>query len=369
MKHPLDLDGRRLVICLGPGGVGKTTLCAALSVYAAATGIAVDVMTVDPAPRLLDALGLDPVRADLQEVALDSVALEARPRRRAKPRLRALRLDPKHTFDTLVRRHAPSDTARDAILNNRVYQNLSSALSGVGDYMAMEKLLDLVAEPTTDLVVIDTPPAAQALDFLDAPRRLLDLLNSRALSLLASSPGLMRGGLRMFDIAARAVLSAFDRVTGFHLLGDVQSFVTSFEGMYAGFAQRAEIAGKLLRAPETMVVLVTTPESERLEQTQEFARALAQSGLGVDALVVNRVMPRMPKAAEIERARIPVSLKRKLARNLKDFSALKAREERALAKLKTSLPPQVRVMAAPDLGREPHSLADLLEIARRLETS
>ncbi len=368
MKHPLDLDGRRLVICLGPGGVGKTTLCAALSVYAAATGNAVDVMTVDPAPRLLDALGLDPARADLQEVPLDRVVPETPARGRANARLRALRLDPKHTFDTLVRRHAPSASARDAILDNRIYQNLSSALSGVGEYMAMEKLLDLVAERTTDLVVIDTPPAAQALDFLDAPRRLLDLLNSRALSLLASPRGLMRGGLRMFDMAARAVLSAFDRVTGLHLLADVQSFVTSFEGMYAGFAERAEIAGQLLRAPETMVVLVTAPESERLEQTREFARALAESGLGVDALVVNRVMPRMPKAAEIESARIPAALKRKLARNLKDFSALKAREERALAKLKTDLPPDVRIMVAPDLGREPRSLADLLEISRRLET-
>lgn len=367
MKHPLDWKGCRLVICLGPGGVGKTTLCAALSVYAAVSGNAVDVMTVDPAPRLLDALALDPGCVELQEVPLDAVVPDARKSLWAKARLRALRLDSKHTFDALVRRHAPNDMARDAILGNRIYQNLSSALSGVGDYMAMEKLLDLVAERSTDLVVIDTPPAAQALDFLDAPRRLLDLLNSRALSLLGNSRGLMRGGLRMFDMAARAVLSAFDRVTGLHLLADVQSFVSSFEGMYAGFAERAEMAGQLLRAPETMVVLVTAPESERLKQTREFASALAESGLKVDALVVNRVMPRMPKASEIQHARISASLKRKLARNLRDFSALKEREERALQKLKAELPPDVRIMLAPDLGREPRSLSDLFEIARLLE--
>ncbi len=369
MKHPLDLKGRRLLICLGPGGVGKTTVSAALSVHAALSGNAVDVMTVDPAPRLLDALGLDPTRVELQDVALNGVAPETRGRTRAKGPLRALKLDPKHTFDALVRRHAPSAAAREAILHNRIYQNLSSALSGVGDYMAMEKLLELVAERSTDLVVIDTPPAAQALDFLDAPRRLLELLNSRALSLLGNSRGLMRGGFRMLDMAARAVLAAFDRVTGLHLLADVQSFVTSFEGMYAGFAERAEIAGQLLRAPETMVVLVTAPESERLKQTREFALALKESGLGVDALIVNRVMPRLPDAAEIRRAPVGAALKRKLAQNLRDFSALKQREQRALEELKTELSSGVRIMVTPDLGREPRSLSDLVEIARRLETA
>ena len=132
-----------------------------------------------------------------------------------------------------------SDAARDAILENRIYRNLSGALAGVADYMAMEKLLELAANPATDLLVLDTPPATEAIDFLDAPRRLLELLNSRAISLLGAPAGLFRSQLRVIDIAARAVLAAFDRVTGLNLLSDVQSFVRSFDGMYEGFSARA----------------------------------------------------------------------------------------------------------------------------------
>jgi len=221
-----DLRSPSLVICLGPGGVGKTTISAALAVHAAMIGRAVDVMTVDPAPRLLDALGLGADSSEPVEVELEGI----RHARRggggsARARLRALRLDPKRTFDSIVARYAPSEAARDTILENRIYRNLSGALAGVADYMAMEKLLELAANALTDLLVLDTPPAAEAIDFLDAPRRLLELLNSRAVSLLGAPGGLFRSRLRMVDIAARAVLTAFDRVTGLNLLSDIQSFV------------------------------------------------------------------------------------------------------------------------------------------------
>src|SRR5580693_1294863 len=162
----LELGQHRLVICLGPGGVGKTTLSAALALNAAIAGRAVDVMTVDPAPRLLDALGA--------------------PRG---GRLRALKLDPKQTFDMLIERHAPSAAARDAILSNRIYRNLSTALAGVADYMAMEQLLELNRDTSTGLIVLDTPPAREAIDFLDAPRRMLELLGSRAITLLGAEIG------------------------------------------------------------------------------------------------------------------------------------------------------------------------------------
>ncbi len=142
--------------------------------------------------------------------------------------MRALKLDPKRTFDAVIERHAPSRAIAETILDNRLYRNLSDALAGIGDYMAMEKLLELYEDPSTDLIVLDTPPAREALDFLGAPERLLDLLNSRATTLLG-------GGLKFSDMAARAVLSAFDRVTGLRLLGDVQAFVRSFEGHVSGF--------------------------------------------------------------------------------------------------------------------------------------
>jgi len=411
----------RLLVCLGPGGVGKTTVSAALALGAAMAGRRVDVMTVDPAPRLLDALGLDPVdAAEAREVPLDGLADVAdvrdlaglfnsvdsstvqdasyvdeasyvddasnavelaaagraradggrggtaggrrRPARRA-GRLRALRLDPKRTFDAIVARHAPSPAAADAIMQNRIYRNLSQALAGVGDYMAMERLLELSEEPATDLVVLDTPPAREALDFLDAPRRLLDLLNSRAVTLLG---GGMRRGFSVVDLAARAVLSAFDRLTGLHLLGDVQAFVRSFDGMYAGFADRAARAQRLLIAGDTAVVVVTTAEPERTAQAHEFRAALSAAGIEPRAVIVNRTLPAIASAAQIARAAVSPALRRKLMRAAEDFASLHQREAAAIASLRAGLPAGLKLLAVPDLGREPAELADLARLGRSL---
>jgi anion-transporting ArsA/GET3 family ATPase len=327
-REPLHLAAQSLVICLGPGGVGKTTISAALAVRAAILGCAVDVMTVDPAPRLLDALGLAADSSEPVEAPLDGIRRSRRNGASNRARLRALRLDPKRTFDSIIARYAMSDTARDAILENRIYRNLSGALAGVADYMAMEKLLELAANPATDLLVLDTPPATEAIDFLDAPRRLLELLNSRAISLLGAPAGLFRSQLRVMDIAARAVLAAFDRVTGLNLLSDVQSFVSSFDGMYEGFSARAARAQDKLRATDTAIVIVTTAESSRIEQAREFIGALADAGLRVSAMVVNRVLADLPDASELVSARVSPSLKKKLKRNLADYAALKRRPRR-----------------------------------------
>jgi anion-transporting ArsA/GET3 family ATPase len=365
---PFDLRAQKLVICLGPGGVGKTTISAALAVRAAMLGCAVDVMTVDPAPRLLDALGLEQDSSEPVEVLLDDVH-RGRRSKREHGRLRALRLDPKRTFDSIIARYALSDAARDTILENRIYRNLSGALAGVGDYMAMEKLLELAANPGTDLIVLDTPPATEALDFLDAPRRLLELLNSRAVTLLGAPAGLFRSQLRVVDIAARAVLAAFDRVTGLHLLSDVQSFVRSFDGMYEGFSVRAALVQDKLRADDTAIIVVTTAESSRIAQAREFIGALEAAGLRVSAMVVNRLLAELPDAAELATARIAPSLKKKLKRNLADYAALKAREEVSLTALRDSLPSSAELMVAHDLGREPRTIADLAEIGGSISAS
>ena len=366
---PFDLRAQKLVICLGPGGVGKTTISAALAVHGAVIGCAVDVMTVDPAPRLLDALGLapdssEPVEVEL-EFALDGVEASRRTDSN-RARLRALRLDPKRTFDSIIARYAKSDAARDTILENRIYRNLSGALAGVADYMAMEKLLELAANPDTDLIVLDTPPATEAIDFLDAPRRLLELLNSRAINLLSAPSGMFKSQLRMVDVAARAVLATFDRVTGLKLLRDVQSFVRSFDGMYEGFSTRAARARDKLRASDTAIVIVTTAESSRIAQAREFIDALESAGLRVTAMVVNRVIADLPDAAELASAHIAPSLRKKLKRNLADYAALKTREEVSLSALRDSLPAGAALMVAHDLGREPRTIADLAEIGRSI---
>jgi anion-transporting ArsA/GET3 family ATPase len=365
MKHPgLDLKRYRLVACLGPGGVGKTTISAALAVNDASHGRAVDVMTVDPAPRLLDALGLDADASEPRTVPLNGVRVAPAASARHS-RLRALKLDPKQTFDGIINRYAPSASARETILSNRIYRNLSGALAGVGDYMAMERLLELASDSATDLVVLDTPPAAEALDFLDAPRRLLELLNSRAVALLGAPAGLLRQ-FRLVDFAARAVLSAFDRITGLNLLADVQAFVRGFEGMYEGFAERARRADMMLRAQDTAIVLVTTPETGRIAQAREFLESLGRAGLRVDAVIVNRAMHHLPDAREIAEAKIPAALKRKLKRNLADFAALKERETRSLDVLREATPPSARLLLSPELEHEPKTLADLARIGANL---
>lgn len=373
IKH---LISGRLVVCLGPGGVGKTTLSAAIALGAAMAGKRVDVMTVDPAPRLIDALGLDPQQAsEPREVPLAGVSQPgqtAAPRRpvaahrrpiRHAGRLRALRLDPKRTFDAIILRHAPSPAAADAIMQNRIYRNLSQALAGVGDYMAMERLLELSNEPDTDLVVLDTPPAREALDFLDAPRRLLDLLNSRAVTLLG---GGMRRGLGVVDIAARAVLATFDRLTGLHLLGDVQAFVRSFDGMYAGFADRAQRAQALLGADGTAAVVVTTAEPERIAQAHEFIAALRGASIAPRAVVINRTLPAMPSAGQMAGAAVAPSLRRKLVRAAREFGALKERQDAAILSLREGLPAGLKLLAVPDLGHEPTDLADLVRLGQSL---
>jgi anion-transporting ArsA/GET3 family ATPase len=359
-SRPLDVGEHRLVICLGPGGVGKTTLSAALALRAAVGGRAVDVMTVDPAPRLLDALGLDGDAAISRVVELEGLGAKRG------GRLRALKLDPKRMFDTLVERHAPSPAARDAILSDHIYRNLSTALAGVADYMAMEQLLELHRDSAVELIVLDTPPAHEALDFLDAPRRMLELLNSRALTLLGASRQVMRGPFGIFDVAARAVLAAFDRLTGLRLLADVQSFVKSFDGMYGGFAERAAQAQELIRDEKSLIVLVTTAEAERVQQAREFVTSLSSLGLSIGAIAVNRVMAPVPQRSTLQRAELPRALKRKLLHNLDDFAALKQREGASLDVLRESVPAEVPMIIAPDLGREPRSLSDLAEIAAKL---
>ncbi len=353
-----DFTNYRLVICLGPGGVGKTTLSAALAIDAASGGRATDVMTIDPAPRLLDALGIEADAHDPQIVELGSLSSAGR--------LRAMRLDPKRTFDDLISRYAPTEKARDAILAGRIYQSLSNALAGVADYMAMERVLAMSHDHSVNVIVLDTPPAADALHFLDAPRRMLELMNSRAAALLGASHGLIRAPRVIFDLAARAVLAAFDRLTGLHLLTDVQAFVRGFEGMYEGFAARAKAIQELLRDPQTAIVLVTTAERERIDQTMEFIEALSHMGLRVHALAINRLMRPLPDQSDLARARLPAGLKRKLSRNLADFTALKDRETIALEQLRQTLALEIRILCVSDLGHEPRSLNDLMAIAQHL---
>ena len=280
------VDEGHVVICCGSGGVGKTTSAAVLALEGARRGRNAVVVTIDPAKRLANALGLE---------ALSNTAHEIEPERwdpdGVSPggRLSALMLDTKSTFDGLVTRYASSPEQTGRILENSFYRNISSALSGTQEYMAMEKLHELHEEGGFDLIVVDTPPSRHALDFLDAPQRLLRLLDNRIFRLLMVPT---RTGMRIAGAAVQAFLRTISRVVGNEVVNDIVAFFRAFEGMEEGFRERAKKVVKLLGEPETRFVLITSPRRDAVEEARFFAEKIGDHKLAVDALIVNRVHPR-----------------------------------------------------------------------------
>lgn len=263
-----------VVLCAGTGGVGKTTVAAAIGARAAAEGRRVAVITVDPARRLADAMG---------------IALSNQPERidgSWPGELSAMMLDAKQTFDDLVVREAGSDEQAQHILDNRLYQNLSGVLSGTQEFMANEKLFELHQSGRFDLIVVDTPPSRNALDFLDAPERLVKFLDGTLMRLLF--PRTVR---RVVNAGLRLMLRQVSSVVGSRIVEDGEAFLRAFQGMEDGFRQRARQVTELLTDPGTAVVLITTPRFETVAETRWFAEQVVERGLRVGALIVNRMHP------------------------------------------------------------------------------
>lgn len=322
---------RRLIVCVGPGGVGKTTTAAALALAAAKAGRRAVVITFDPAKRLKDALGLAGLPAEPVPVEVEGVTFDA------------LALDTKRTFDAIVRRFAATPAAAEQVLANRLYQEISNGLSGSAEYMAMEKLHELLHHHDYDLVVVDTPPSANAKDLLAAPNRLAELLATRAVSFLQAPASLLSTGA---STAARmtfsALLKALERWTGLQLLSDLADFVTGFESMLEGFQQRAGDVDAWLRSPDSAFVLVTTPEAHTLETTIRFHHELVRDRFRVAGIIANRVLAfSKPKANEDPLFdAIPEALRAKLTANQRDLYALSRRDRLSLQRLhdETSTP-------------------------------
>jgi anion-transporting ArsA/GET3 family ATPase len=276
----------RVVICCGSGGVGKTTIAAVLALEGARRGRNTCVVTIDPAKRLADALGLEALSDAPSAIARDRWDEDGT----AAPggSIAALMLDTKSTFDQLVTGNAETDEQAQRILDNRFYRNVSGALGGTQEYMAMEKLHELHEHGNFDLIVVDTPPTRHALDFLDAPRRLVRLLDNRIFRMLMMPT---RAYLKVASVAVQTFLRTVSRVVGSEVIDDVVAFFRAFEGMEAGFRARALAVEELLAAPDTAFVLVTSPRRDALEEAQFFARQLEQGGQQIDALIVNRVHP------------------------------------------------------------------------------
>ena len=268
---------RSVIVCCGSGGVGKTTVSATFALAAARAGRRACVVTVDPARRLADSLGVQSLANTPTEVEGDWPG-----------HLHALMLDTKGTFDDLIHTYARTPEQAEGILANRLYQNLAGALSGTQEYMAMEKLNELVESGEFDVVVVDTPPTRNALDLLDAPRRLTRFLENRLFRALLLPT---RMSLRAVGLATQALLRTISKVAGAEIVQDAVAFFQAFDGMEEGFRTRAGAVRELLADPATAYVLVTSARPDAMAEASFFAEKLAERDIAPAALVVNRIHP------------------------------------------------------------------------------
>ena len=293
-----------IIVCCGSGGVGKTTTSAALAMRAADAGRKVCVLTIDPARRLAQSMGL--TELDNTPRAVEGAGAEG-------GSLDAMMLDMKRTFDEVVEAHASPEKAAQ-ILGNPFYQALSSSFAGTQEYMAMEKLGQLHAQGDWDLIIVDTPPSRSALDFLDAPERLSSLLDGRFIKLLLAPA---KGPARLLSAGFGLVTSAINKVLGAQVLSDVQTFVAAFDTLFGGFRQRAESTYALLQAPGTAFLVVAAPEPAAMREASYFVERLAGDAMPLAGLVVNRVHDDVSTAIDLDDARA-------VARRLRDGSTTEA---------------------------------------------
>ena len=359
ISAPLISDKQPLTIVVGSGGVGKTTLAASLGVLSARSGRDTLVMTFDPSLRLKDALGVgEDARRREVKVAFD-----------APGSLHASLLDARRTFDRLVARYAPEEEARRRILDNRFYQHLSGALGGILEYMAVERLFEVAAEDRYKQVILDTPPTRQALDFLEAPARIVGFLDSGALKVALKSWFDEEGRLSMssrWGMLGRRAERFLDDVVGLDLLRDMAEFFQAFAPLYEGFRERAQAVEQLLRSPRTRFIVVSGPGEERIPDTLFFARRLEQAGYHLGPIVVNRVHPRFSVEGAPAAADFSPAVGRPTGREL--LTWLGERDHRGLAELATLVSREQPVIDVPLLPGEPTDLPSLEDLGRLVES-
>jgi len=340
-----------VIVCCGSGGVGKTTTAASIGLHLAGLGRKVVVVTIDPAKRLADALGLAAgLTNEPQRLTLD----DATGATATTGELWAMMLDTAATFDGLVKANAPSPEQAERILANPFYRNIAGALSGTQEYMAAEKLHALHGDARFETVIVDTPPTRNALDFLEAPGTLARFLDHPLFRLLMLPT---RRGLKVLNVAAQPLLRTIGKVIGGDVLADAIAFFQAFEGMETGFRRRADDVMALLRSDVTRYVLVASPQEDTVEEARYFAARLHEAAVDVSALVVNRATPTFP-APSGRRTKGDAAL----WQNLDDLNATAATERTHLRALirEVGAAPTVWV---PLLGSDVHDLASLRRIS------
>src|SRR5688500_19288633 len=369
--QPMDLAAliadreTRIIVCCGAGGVGKTTTSAALALVAAEAGRTVVVLTIDPARRLAQSLGLVELDNEPRRVQIPEAT-------EAYGELHAMMLDMKRTFDDIVVAHSTPDRA-EQILANPFYQSLSSSFSGTQEYMAMEKLGQLRATEQWDLIIVDTPPSRSALDFLDAPNRMSRFLDGPMIRLLTAPS---RAGLKFVSAGFLVFSRIISKILGGQLLRDISSFVAALDTMFGGFRERATATYELLRRPGTWFVVVATPEPDALREASYFVDRLSSEGMPLAGLVLNRTHPPATTALSATRAEGAAEevaeaggpgaeLAAAALRVHAERMTLAAREQH-LADRFTSAHPEVAVRTVPAAAGDVHDLDRLRVTAEQL---
>jgi anion-transporting ArsA/GET3 family ATPase len=367
----LDDRSTGIIVCCGSGGVGKTTASAALALRAAERGRRVVVLTIDPARRLAQSMGIEALDNTPRPVkGLKLPGGNGRSKGNGAPRLDAMMLDMKRTFDEVVESQANPEKARQ-ILENPFYIALSSSFAGTQEYMAMEKLgqihADAKRDGTYDLIVVDTPPSRSALDFLDAPERLSSFLDGRFIRLLLTPA---RGPARMMTAGLGLITSALNRILGTQVLRDMQTFVAAFDTLFGGFRVRAQKTFQLLQADGTAFLVVAAPEPDALREAAYFVERLEEDDMPLAGLIVNRASPapvgsvsadEAMAASERLRKQDPASLTAGLLRLHADQTRIVEREA-LLRERFAAAHPQVPTAVVPALAGDVHDLDGLRRV-------
>jgi anion-transporting ArsA/GET3 family ATPase len=359
----------RVYVCAGPGGVGKTTVSAALALALADRGEKVAVVTIDPAKRLATALGLRELGGEphmIDRETLKEAGLSP------KGEVWAMTLDVKRTLDKLIERLAPDDRAREEILANRIYRDLSSAVAGSHEFSAVAKLYELHSEGDFDAIVLDTPPSRNALDFLDAPTRLERFLGSRALGMFLGPSGL---AARLLGKSTFLVFAAFARVAGVDLLSDLTTFFRSLAGTIDGLRDRVRSVDALLRDPRsTSFLIVTSPELYPAEEAAALRRHLTEESMPFGGLIVNQAHSQSlagedeAHVCSLLTPALGERLASRVAANLSDFDVLAQRDEQSIERLAQEVGDPTPTVI-PALDEEVQDIESLARVAEHLDVN
>lgn len=370
------IASRRIVVCVGSGGVGKTTCSAVIALQEAIRGRRVLVLTIDPARRLANSLGLDEIGNDLHRIPIERFAeVGLKP----KGELWAMMLDMKDSFDHVVKRYAPHD-AQQGILENRIYQYFSTSLAGTQEYAAAERLFELHSEGNFDLIVLDTPPTTHALDFLDAPRRLGHAIDNKALQWLYK-PSLLAGrkGLGIFSMGTSYVMKTMAKFTGTQLLDEFATFLRHFSVLFDGLKERGEAVRKALLGRDCTFVVVTAADAPTVDEAVYMVKQLGEERANVGGFVINRVFdfgfdhdelarPAFARVHELAEnhprfAALPEEEQRDTAKrliaNAREFGVLERLDERSITRLRRQMGANVAICRVPYFHTDVHSLAGL----------